>query len=161
MEALTEVTRLLEVAEDDGGAEGAGDLLDDFVLTAASRVSCGCQNSCRLHKHGGHAPQQRRTQSRVCRQAKQLRLPCWEEARVEEGVPWQLLRRMAMRHPRQGRRIPAAKTVSQMSCTAGWGRTEWGPLPQRTGVRSAGTGEGSLFWMKGMSRQCLHAAGTW
>ena len=39
MEALAEVARLLEAAKDVGVAEGAGDLLDDFVVTAASRVS--------------------------------------------------------------------------------------------------------------------------
>ena len=43
VEALTEVTRLLEAADDDGGAEGAGDLLDDFVVTAATGVSLRCQ----------------------------------------------------------------------------------------------------------------------
>ena len=151
MEALTEVTRVLEAADDVGGAEGAGDLLDDFVVTAASRVSSGSQEFVRLRRHGRYAPLQRTNHSRLCRPAKQPCLPWWEEAQVKEGAPWQLWTRTAMPLPR----IPAAKMVSPMSCTAGWGRMEWGPLPLRTGARSAGTGEGSLSWMKGFSRQIL------
>jgi hypothetical protein len=41
VDALTELTHMLERADDDagGGAEGAGDLLeDDFVVSAAMRV---------------------------------------------------------------------------------------------------------------------------
>ena len=38
MDALTELTRMLERADDAGGTDGAGDLLDDFVVSAAMRV---------------------------------------------------------------------------------------------------------------------------
>ena len=38
VEALAEAMRALERADEVGDADGAGDLLDDFVLTAATRV---------------------------------------------------------------------------------------------------------------------------
>lgn len=40
MEALTDFMSQLEREDDDGAAEGHGDLLDDFVSSALTPVSC-------------------------------------------------------------------------------------------------------------------------
>ena len=40
MEALTEFMSQFEREDDDGAAEGHGDLLDDFVSSALTPVSC-------------------------------------------------------------------------------------------------------------------------
>ena len=53
MHALTEVTRLLEKADDPVGPQGSGDLLDDFVAAAATRVLSSCNFGT---TSGLHAP---------------------------------------------------------------------------------------------------------